>query len=121
MRLPRKGILIRIVIYGSLIGYFGWGAVKRYTAKRGADRAQTELREELEQHKSTVTLPDGSQQEIYEITPEQAERLFGVKAKGAAPTADPGTESAADSDGAAEPAPKAATGADADADPGPGD
>jgi hypothetical protein len=79
MRLPRKGILIRIVVYGGLLGFFGWRAFKPHVTDPANSPSDARRLEELRQHSRTVTLPDGETQVIYEITPEQAERLFGIR------------------------------------------
>ncbi|TPV94513.1 MAG: hypothetical protein B7733_14835 [Myxococcales bacterium FL481] len=62
MRLPRKGILIRIVLYGSAISYFGWHALKRYQL----EQSQSERAKQIEQVGGIPT---------FEITPEQAREL----------------------------------------------
>lgn len=77
MRLPRKGILIRIVVYGGLLGFFGWRALMPHLVEPAANDDDERL-EELKQQRRTITLPNGQTQVIYEITPEQAERLFGI-------------------------------------------
>ena len=79
MRLPRKGILIRIVVYGGLLGFFGWRALKPHVTDPADDPNEAKRLQELKQHSRTVTLPNGETQVIYEITPEQAERLFGIR------------------------------------------
>jgi hypothetical protein len=79
MRLPRKGILIRVVVYGGLLGFFGWRALKPHVTDPAEDPKDAKRLQELKQHSRTVTLPNGETQVIYEITPEQAERLFGIR------------------------------------------
>ena len=100
MRLPRKGILIRIVVYGGLLGFFGWRALGHHVTGPAEDPAETKRLEELKQHSRTVTLPNGETQVIYEITPEQAERLFGIRpeAPGAAENTGSGETDAASSE-----------------------
>ena len=71
MRLPRKGILIRIAVYGTLLAFFGWQAWTKH-------RAEKELAAEQAAHTRSATLPDGRTIEYMELTPEQAERMFGV-------------------------------------------
>ncbi len=78
VRLPRKGILIRLCIYVPLLGYLSYRAFDRWWAERHpAPTEQDELDRKLAPHKRVITLPDGSQQEIVELTPEQAEELLG--------------------------------------------
>ena len=79
MRLPRKGILIRLLIYVPLIGFFGWRAYERYAEQRKADSEAAAADQELDHKRRTVTLPDGRTQEILVVTPEEAERLMNLK------------------------------------------
>jgi hypothetical protein len=79
MRLPRRGILIRIIVYGGLLGFFGWRALAPRVVDPARHEDEAKRLQELRQHSKTVTLPNGETQVIYEITPEQAERLFGVR------------------------------------------
>lgn len=78
MRLPRKGILIRFAIYGLLFGYFGWQAINHYLAEQEAEASAAGSSAEDELPRRAYTLPDGRSIEVLEITPEQAERLYGV-------------------------------------------
>lgn len=78
MRLPPKPILIRIVIYGSLIAFFGWQAYARFSAQKAAERAQAADKEQVGKER-TMQLGDGTQMPVLELTPEEAEREFGVK------------------------------------------
>ncbi len=85
MRWPRKGILIRLAIYIPVIGFLGYNAWQKYRARSAAEEAAgapavdpNEARKrELEEHKREYTMPDGSKQQVYELTPEEAERLLG--------------------------------------------
>lgn len=82
MRWPRKGILIRLAIYIPVIGFLGYNAWLKYQARSAAEEAATSpapdpAKQELERHKRVYTMPDGSKQDVYELTPEEAERLLG--------------------------------------------
>lgn len=79
MRWPRKGILIRALIYGPLLGYFGWQAWQKWQADpvEATTPAEPTVDDKLERHKKTIELPDGTKHEIYELTPEQAEEILG--------------------------------------------
>lgn len=94
MRLPRKGILIRIVVYGGLLGFLGWRALQPHVVEPAKDPNEAKRLQELRQHSRTVTLPDGETQVIYEITPEQAERLFGIRPEAPAATKQAGSPEA---------------------------
>lgn len=105
MRLPRKGVLIRLCIYVPLLGYLSWRAFDRWWAEghpaqteQTEQTERTELDAKLAPHKRVITLPDGTQQEIVELTPEQAEAILGPMPQFDAPD-DPGTK-------APEPAPR---------------
>ena len=78
MRLPRRGVLIRLFIYVPLIGFLGWRA---YEARCGEPEVATEpeggAEDPLAPYRKTIVLPDGTQQEIVEMTPEQAEAVLG--------------------------------------------
>jgi hypothetical protein len=91
VKLPPKRILIRIVLYVVIFSYLGWEAWSRYRAEQHAqDQAFKEKVKLLVDHQPrSVTLPDGSQMPIFELTPAQFEERFGE----APPTevADPGT------------------------------
>lgn len=78
MRLPRRGVLIRLFIYIPLIGFLGWRA---YQARCGEPEQAVEPEaptdDPLAPYRKTIVLPDGTQQEIVEMTPEQAEAVLG--------------------------------------------
>ena len=71
MRLPRKGILIRIAIYGTIITVLGVRALLQCNEERAAKQSEVE---ELGTPR-TMTLPDGKQVQVIEITPEKAAQL----------------------------------------------
>ena len=87
MRLPRKGVLIRLAIYGPLLGYFGWQALEKWRAEQAAaeQSAEPTIDEKLAPHKKWVTFPDGTKQAIYELSPQEAADILGheVPAPGA--------------------------------------
>jgi hypothetical protein len=106
MRLPRKGVLIRVLIYVPLLGFFGWQALERWRAERAAETAtEPTVDEKLAPHKKWVTFPDGTKQEIYELTPQEAADILGHEMP-EAPGADRATRESSDEP---EDAPKAAT------------
>jgi hypothetical protein len=90
VRLPRKGILVRLCIYVPVLSYVSWRAYERWSSEReaAAAPAKSELDEKLAPHKRIITLPDGRQQEIVELTPEQAEALIGPLPKAGKPVDD---------------------------------
>jgi hypothetical protein len=114
MRLPRKGILIRVVIYGAALSYFGWQALSHYFDERAAEEAAAGASDDVT--KREYKLPDGRSVEVLELTPEQAERMYGVS-----PSVGPADDGAKAADAkaptkeGAEAAPTEATAADAGA------
>lgn len=82
--MSRKGVLIRVLIFGPLFAYFGYGAVQKWRSGQADERSEAEARAareaELGAATKTVKLGDGRTIDIVELTPEQAERLHGIKA-----------------------------------------
>lgn len=76
MRWPRRGILIRLAIYVPVIGFLAWRAQGGcdQTASMTKDDA---MEQKLAPHRKVITLPDGTQQEIVELTAEEAEAILG--------------------------------------------
>ena len=110
MRLPRKGVLIRLAIYVPLIGFLSWNAITNCQARRqAADEAAAtppapDMEERLAPHKRIITMPDGTQQAIYELTPEEAKEILGAPVEAAA-NEKAADEKAADEKAAADAAP----------------
>ena len=81
--MSRKGLIIRVLIFGPLFAYFGYGAVQKWRAGQADERSEAEARAareaELGAATKTVQLGDGRSIDIVELTPEQAERLHGIK------------------------------------------
>jgi hypothetical protein len=108
MRLPRKGILIRVLIYGPLFGYFGWQALDRWRAEQASTPPEPSVEDKLAPHKKWMTFPDGTKQEIYELTPEEAAEILGHEMP-EAPDADQAESGAPTEAEPAEGAPEPAT------------
>ena len=82
MRWPRKGILIRLLIYGPIIGFLAYQALEKYRTEREVTETdvaplQEDVEDKLEPYKKVIEMPDGSKQEIIQLTPEQAEEILG--------------------------------------------
>lgn len=82
MRWPRKGILIRLLIYGPIIGFLSYQAIEKYRTEREVTETdvaplQEDVEDKLEPYKKVIDMPDGSKQEIIQLTPEQAEEILG--------------------------------------------
>lgn len=71
---PRLGVLVRMVIYPSLIAFFGWQALGTYRAK--GEAADTMLRQaiahELEDPQPTIVLPNGEVMPILQLSEDEA-------------------------------------------------
>lgn len=72
MKLPRKGILIRLAIYLPIIGYLAWQALSSNAEPEPAPQTKTPGRVR------TLQGPDGEEMKIIEITSEEA-RAMGVE------------------------------------------
>lgn len=69
--MSRRGLIIRLLIFVPLFGYFGYGAIQKWRAEQAiADDAPTSRK---------MQLPDGRTIDVIEMTPEQAEKHYGVK------------------------------------------
>ena len=81
--MTRRGLLIRLLIFVPLFAYFGYGAYQKWRSENEYAHAEAEAaaaREvELRGATRSVTLHDGRSIDIVELTPEQAERLHGIK------------------------------------------
>jgi hypothetical protein len=76
MRWPRRGILIRLAIYVPVIALLAWRA-QGGCDEPGREAEDDPLEQKLAPHRKVITLPDGSQQEIVELTAEEAEAILG--------------------------------------------
>jgi hypothetical protein len=105
--MSRRGLLIRVLIFGPLFAYFGFGAVQKCRSEQQAERDmvsdQAARDAELKAATTKRALPGGGSIDVVELSPEQAERLYGIKqapedAKEPAPASDvkpPATEAKA--------------------------
>ena len=84
--MTRRGLTIRLLIFVPLFAYFGYGAYQKWRNERAeaasyaaAAEAATARDAELRGATKSVVLGDGRSIDIVELTPEQAERLHGIK------------------------------------------
>lgn len=81
--MSRKGLIIRVLIFGPLFAYFGYGAVQKWRAGQAGELGEAEARAAREAELGAATrkvqLGDGRTIDVVELTPEQAERLHGIK------------------------------------------
>ncbi len=90
MKLPRKGILIRLAIYLPLIGILAWRA---FFAEGDAPPPPPEP--QAPGKVRTISGPDGKEFKVIEVTPEQA-RAMGVEIPENTEEAPPGEAKASD-------------------------
>lgn len=77
MRWPRRGILIRLVIYVPVIAFLAWRAQGGCNQAEHATAEDDSIEQKLAPHRKVITLPDGTQQEVVELTAEEAEAILG--------------------------------------------
>ena len=78
MRWPRRGILIRLAIYVPVIGFLAWRAQGGCSEPGRMEMEKDDpIEQKLAPHRKVITLPDGTQQEIVELTAEEAEAILG--------------------------------------------
>lgn len=81
--MTRRGLLIRLLIFVPLFAFFGYGAYQKWRNERAQEQIEADeasAREaELKDATHSVKLQDGRSIDIVELTPEQAERLHGIK------------------------------------------
>jgi len=76
MRWPRRGILIRLCIYVPLIAILGWRA-RGGCSQEATMEPESVAEDPFARHRRVIKLPDGTQQEILELTPAEAEAMLG--------------------------------------------
>ncbi|MCH9687278.1 MAG: hypothetical protein K0V04_37940 [Deltaproteobacteria bacterium] len=79
---PRRGIIIRLLIYVPLIGLLAWRAFRSDDTVQvePEPKASTEdVDAKLAPHTRVFTMPDGTKREVVELSPAQAEEILGVQ------------------------------------------
>jgi hypothetical protein len=71
---PRLGVIVRVLIYVPLLGFFGWQAVQRYQDGRNIadDNFRASVQQWLEHPPSTVVMPNGDVMPVFELTEQEA-------------------------------------------------
>ncbi len=81
--MTRRAITVRVLIFVPLLAYFGYGAYQKWRNERAeaSDQAAAASARDIELKGATksVVLNDGRSIDIVELTPEQAERHYGIK------------------------------------------
>lgn len=68
------GLLLRVLIYGPLLGFFGWQAAQRNITERriADDNFRAGVEQWLMPPPRTIMLPNGELMPVYEMTEEEA-------------------------------------------------
>jgi hypothetical protein len=71
---PRLGVIVRILIYVPLLGFFGWQAVERYQDGRRAadDSFRASVEQWLKHPPRSVVMPNGDVMPVFELTEQEA-------------------------------------------------
>ena len=80
MNWPRKAVVIRLLIYVPVIGYLGYQGIETWKAKNEnteSAKAPAGLDAIPDSHKRVIEMPDGTKQEIIELTEEEAKKYLG--------------------------------------------
>jgi hypothetical protein len=71
---PRLGVIVRVLIYVPLLGFFGWQAVQRFQDGRHAadDSFRASVGQWLKHPPRTVVMPNGEVMPVFELTEQEA-------------------------------------------------
>jgi hypothetical protein len=71
---PRLGVIVRVLIYVPLLGFFGWQAAQRARDGRRAadDSFRASVQQWLKHPPRTVVMPNGELMPVFELTEQEA-------------------------------------------------
>lgn len=71
---PRLGIILRLLIYLPLLGFFGWRATRDFIDQRhAADEAfRASIQQWLQHQPRTIMMPNGEEMPVFELTEQEA-------------------------------------------------
>jgi hypothetical protein len=74
---PRLGIVIRVLIYGPLLGFFGWQAAQRHITERRVadDNFRAGVDQWLAHPPRTIMMPNGELMPVLELTEDEAVQM----------------------------------------------
>jgi hypothetical protein len=86
---PHLGVIVRVVVYGTALSYFGWQAAQRFITERAVadDNFRASLGQWLQHPPKTIIMPNGEAMPVLEITEDEAKRM-GLLPKSAERDAD---------------------------------
>ncbi len=70
----KLGLIVRALIYGPLLGFFGWQAAQRYLTERRVadDNFRISVDQWLSHPPRTIMMPNGELMPVLELTEEEA-------------------------------------------------
>jgi hypothetical protein len=71
---PRLGIIVRVLIYVPLLGFFGWQAAQRFLGERSTadDNFRASVEQWLQHPPRTIVMPNGEVMPVLELTEDEA-------------------------------------------------
>jgi hypothetical protein len=71
---PRLGVVVRVLIYVPLLGFFGWQAAQRYLDGRRAadDNFRASVQQWVQHPPRTIVMPNGEVMPVLELTEQEA-------------------------------------------------
>jgi hypothetical protein len=90
-------LLVRLLIYIPLLGFFGWRAVERFMAERAAadDNFRVSVDRWLQHQPRAIMMPNGEVMPVYELTEDEAVEM-GLMPEPASPEPAPPQPQAGD-------------------------
>ena len=90
----RTGVIVRVLIYVPLLGFFGWQAVQRFQDGRRAadDNFRASVEQWLQHPPRTIVMPNGEVMPVLELTEEEAVQMGLIPEPKAEPKPEPSAE-----------------------------
>jgi hypothetical protein len=87
----RTGVVVRLLIYVPLLGFFGWQAVQRFQDGRRAadDNFRASVEQWLQHPPRTIVMPNGEVMPVLELTEEEAAQMGLIPEPTPEPTPQP--------------------------------
>jgi hypothetical protein len=87
----RTGVIVRLLIYVPLLGFFGWQAVQRFQDGRRAadDNFRASVEQWLQHPPRTIVMPNGEVMPVLELTEEEAAQMGLIPEPTPEPTPQP--------------------------------
>lgn len=74
---PYLGVIVRVVVYGAALSYFGWQAAQRFMTERqiADDNFRTSVGQWLKHPPKTIIMPNGEAMPVLELSEDEARQL----------------------------------------------